>query len=607
MSDDPDLGLLLSHCFREVTETLGSDFDPRHLARQLLQSWAENTESFQPQVRAPEKRPKIAQYRKLDAPMMVAKRESTRPSTDPTVIMNARHAVIRQKKAERLERTAAKQSEPTPLKPIGNRKVEVPDVDREIEGLQKHVKDRMRAHDAELAERTRISQKVRGIEESAAESIAKEAEARVRAEKDEFEDEVLMMRLKLAFRKQILRGERRAFSIWSSRSQFQSIAFTRAALFSNFRRQCTAFACWRGRLRAVQHEKELMCMERALRREKQMEDTAKRMFTHKALFKYVAKWRARFRASIELKVVSEQHQKRRALIAAAAIELPPDQQESPPKRVLKIPKAKVVPLKTDPKVEAMQKREDARKAKQVEKAQKEADAAQKLEEERIRLEIEAKRKKRLEHRQFLEQEKLKREEMRARETEFETMLARKKYCENAAAAFRQKALARAHLRSWHKILFIQAQFERTAEMSHKKHMASLAFVALRSNAKQLQMERDLAAVTCHRDRVMRSALCAWLQIRDQTAGKERDVRQITGEILLCRTWKAIQTEQKRRRKKKYVAAALWRNRRMLRQCFKAWPVACECVRKETEREMARDDLMSKALQYLDELSSDSLL
>jgi hypothetical protein len=539
--------------------------------------------------------------------MMVAKRESTRPSVDPTVIMEARLARIKQMKAERLERIATKQAEPITLQPVDARKLEVPNVEAEIAKHRKHVEDRMRAHELELAERTRLSQKVRVIEESAAESIAKEAQARVRSEIDDFENEALTIRLKLVFKKQILRSERHCFSIWSSRSQFQSKAFTRAAVFSNFHRQSTAFSCWRGRLRTVQHEKELMSMERALRREKQMDDTARKLLAHKLLFKHLARWRARFRALIEFKVVSEQHQKRRAMIVTATTETPPViQRESPKKPALKMPKAKIVPLKTDPKVEAMQKRTEAQKAKHVEKAQKEAEAAQKLEEERIKLELEEQRKKRLDHRQFLEKEKLKREEQRNREIEFQNMLARKKYCENAAIAFRQKCLNCSHFRSWRKILFIKAQFEKLAELCHENHLARTAFGSLRLHSKQNQIDRETVAINFHRTRVLGIVICSWSQVRNQTDIRERDVKQFSGSILLRRTWKAIQTEQKRRRKKKYVAAALWHNRKMLQLCFKSWPAACKVVAEETHREIARADLMSRALQYLDELSSDSL-
>jgi hypothetical protein len=82
--------------------------DPLHQARQLLNAWAYQTESFQPPAKpavAP-KRSRVAQYRKLDARMMVAKKQTMRPSVDPMLIMEARLTRVREMKAQRLERVA---------------------------------------------------------------------------------------------------------------------------------------------------------------------------------------------------------------------------------------------------------------------------------------------------------------------------------------------------------------------------------------------------------------------------------------------------------------------------------------------------------------------
>jgi hypothetical protein len=550
----------------------------------------------------------MAQYRKLDAPMLVAKRESNRPSIDPTVIMEARLAQVRQKKAERLARQSAKQPEQLDPKsaPIPVRKVDVPDVVSEIQSHKKRLEDRMKAHELELAERTRLSQKVRVIEESAAESIAKDAEARIQSQKDEFDDETLKISLQLVFKKQIVHRERLYFSLWSSRSQFQSKAFKRAASFSNFRKQSSAFSYWRGRFRAIQHENELRCMERQLRRDKQMEDTAQKIVAQKLLFKAITRWRSRFRASIELKVIEEQHQKRRALIVNnVEIEVVEELHDSPKKRCLKIPKAKIAPVKTDPKIEAMQKRADAQKAKKIEKAQKEADAIQKVEEERIKIEMEQQRKKRIDHREFLQKEKHKREEQKNREIEFKVVLARKAFCEKQSLLFRQRRLGLNHFRSWSKIVFVRNQFEKTAEMCYQRHLLLSALISFHLHARQTQMQREIDATRFYQERIMRIALVTWWHIREETMEKASQLWAISSQLRLRRIWKGIQSERKRRRSKKYNMVALWRNRRILRLCFKAWPTGCQLIRRDDERDHARQDLMSRAMQYLEELNSDS--
>jgi hypothetical protein len=69
-------------------------------------------------------------------------------------------------------------------------------------------------------------------------------------------------------------------------------------------------------------------------------------------------------------------------------------------------------------------------------------------------------------------------------------------------------------------------------------------------------------------------------------------------------WKKIQQERIQRRKAKFVKAALFRNRVLVRQCFRQWPIGCAAVKEEDARNHAREDLFSKALQYLEELSSD---
>jgi hypothetical protein len=606
MGDDPTLTEWLDHFVRQTEEHMDLEADdPLRQARQLLNAWADQTESFQPTPRpaAAPKRPRLAQYRKLDAPMMVAKKQTMRPSVDPTLIMEARLARVREMKAQRLERVALK-PEPEPKSRIA-RRVDVPDVDSEIRAHRERVANRLREKQQELEDRTRRSAKIRIIEEKVAESIAKETEAKLQAERNELDDESLRMRLQLLFRKQIIRRERQFFVSWASRSHFQSKAFQRAAVFGNFRRLSAAFSRWRARLRQVLHDREMLQLERELRREKQCEDTATRVYARKLAFKAMTRWRFRFRAALEKRVADEQHQKRRDVLVSRIVVQLESPRESPGKRQSpKIPKVKAAPVKTDPKFEAMAKRMEEQKAKRIEKAQREAEAAQAQEEEKIARDIEAQRKKRLEHRQFLETEKQKREDQQRRQIEYEKMIARKKYCEIASQKFRRHRLKLNEFRTWSMILLIRAQLNSRSEKHYQTHLQKAGFSALKWHCRSQQGDRDLAAQEFCQFRFLRARFLAWVEVRNRTWELQEQVAHVSDVARMRRVWRLMHEVRKKRRKARYVVAARHFDRFILRKCFKHWPVGCAVAREEDTRECARADLLSKALQYLDELSSD---
>ena len=624
MGDDPDIRQWLDRLVQKTEETVkidADDSDTLTQARRLLNSWADQTETFQTEKKkgGSTRQAKVAQYRKLDAPMMVVKKETNRPSVDPTLIMEARRAHVKEMRAKRLERAANQQ--PKDPKPVRTQrvKVDVPDVDSEIRQYKQRIADKIREKEQEIEDRRRRSLKIRAIEESAAQTIAKETEERLKAQKDEFDDESLKMRLQLVFKKQIIRKERHFFSVWSDKCHFQSKAFQRAALFSNFRRQAGFFAIWKSQLKRMQHKREMETLERQLRRDKQMEDAATNFNVRRTVFKALAVWRARYKAKIERKVIEEQHKKRRDLLitrigpkpSGSPTSSPVKQAESPkqvesPRRVkhLKMPKTKITKLKMDPKVEAMAKRMDEQRAKRLEKVQKEAEAAQAAEEAKMKAEIEAQRKKRFEHRQFLEQEKKKREEQKQRQHEYEQQVARKKYCTKACSEFRLRRLKLNQFRQWNKIIVIRQRFEELAAEKYKRHLLQAALDNMTSWHQSQQNEREKRAIRFYSCRKTHTVFLAWLQLTNDTDELGNSVVDVCNYWREKRAFRRLVEVQRCRRKEKHAAAVQQGKRNLLRRCFKAWPVGCAAIREDEERENARADLMSRALQYLDELASD---
>lgn len=625
MGDDPEISQWLEKLVHKAEETVNIDVnesDTLEQARRLLNSWAEQTETFQidkgtGKSRA-KKQGKVVQYRKLDAPMMVVKKETNRPSVDPTLIMEARRAHLKEMKAKRLERATKQQR--TDVKPVRvqQSKVDVPDVDSEIRQYKERIANKMREKEQEIEDRRRRSLKIRAIEESAAQTIAKETEERMKAQKDEFDDESLKMRLQLVFKKQIIRKERHFFSIWSNKCHFQSKAFQRAALFSNFRRQAGFFALWKSQLKRVQHKKEMEMLERQLRRDKQMEDAATNFNARRTVYKALGIWMARYKAQIERKVIEEQHKKRRDLLITRITTKPAETKESPTKKTespkqtesprrakhLKIPKTKITKLKTDQRVEAMAKRMDEQKAKRLERVQKEAEAAQAAEEAKMKAEIEAQRKKRIEHRQFLEKEKKKRDEQKQRQQEYERQVARKKYCEKACAEFRLRRLKLNQFKQWAKVAAMRSHFEQNAEKQYRRHLLHVSMHALGEWTALQQNEREKIAVRFYTCRITHYVFLEWLQETNNTVELGSSVAEVSDYWRQKRAFTQMRDVQRKRRKEKHAAAVAQGKRNLLRRCFRAWPVGCSRIREEQERENTRADLMSRALQYLDELEDD---
>ena len=64
--------------------------------------------------------------------------------------------------------------------------------------------------------------------------------------------------------------------------------------------------------------------------------------------------------------------------------------------------------------------------------------------------------------------------------------------------------------------------------------------------------------------------------------------------------------RKERKKKRFMEIQNALRLETMRRVFKAWTVGCAAIREDEEREEERNNLLSKALKYLDEISSDDI-
>lgn len=599
-------------------------------ARKLLESWSIQTESFcpEPGTRAKTKvstKPKVAVYRKLDTPMMVAKKiETDRPSVDPTLIMEARRQHIKEMKAQRLERQAAKQLQ-IPQKKIQKiglpPKVALPDIEGDVKGYKERIAQRTAEKIKELEEKQRQSIQIRAIEESAQQTIAKEEKKQIKQQKKlekkskEINEQQMKQQLQLLYKTLRIRAIRRYYSLWASRCSFRSQAYKRAAAFNDFQNLSQTFSFWKSRFHRRRHERELDQLEARLRHEKQMEEQANNFYMKKNLHKYFVKWSAKYKMAVEYRIIEEQHKKRRALLINKIEEKIEQQNEenqqekaekaesSPPRKSL-IPKSKPKPLKVDPRIAAMEKRAEEQRKKKLEKAAKEAQIAETAEEEKAKQILEEQRKKRQEHMQFLEQEKKKREEQQKMQEEFERQLQRKKYIQTASKEFRLRRLKLNAFVSWAKILVIQDINEEKAMRHREDKLMSYSLTALAMNKKEHEDIRNARALAFYNEKITRMSFLGWLHLRNVTAMKEYNARKVSNRVLLKTTLHAIILEKRRRQKAKFMEIVGKMNKAILRRCFRAWPEGCAAVRDDERRAKDREDLMAKALQMFDELSDD---
>lgn len=634
--DDPEISAWMARMVQKTKDEIEDvDYDDTTSeARKLLESWSIQTESFCPEpsstrTKVPTK-PKMAVYRKLDTPMMVAKKiETDRPSVDPTLIMEARRKHILEMKAQRLERQAAKQMQiPTKKAPpkVGlPPKVSLPDIDGDIKSYKERIAQKTAEKIKELEEKNRQSIQIRAIEESAQQSIAKEEKKQIKKQKKlekkskEINEEAMKQQLQLLYKTLRLRLIRRYYTLWSSRCSYHSQNYKRAAAFNNFQKMTQCFSFWRSRYYRRKHERELDELESRLRKDKQMEEAAINFYVRHQMQKSFVRWTSRYKAQIEMKIIEEQHKKRRALLINKIEEKQQQIQNqteenqtnsekssvssSPPRKSM-IPKSKPKPLKVDPRIEAMEKRAEEQRKKKLEKAAREAQLAEKEEEEKAKLQIEEQRKKKLEHMQFLEKEKKKREEQQKMQEEFEKALQRKKYIQTASKEFRLRRIVYNQFKCWEKILNIRIQLEEKSERFREDKLLSYGLLAFRMNQKDNEDERTAKAQEFYAENITRKAFLGWLYLRNVTATKFFNCQKMHNKYLLHSTLHAIIVEKRKRQKAKFMAAVQQMNRSIMRRCFRAWPEGCAAVRDDERRAKDREDLMAKALQMFDELSDD---
>ncbi|OHT06861.1 hypothetical protein TRFO_25037 [Tritrichomonas foetus] len=622
--ENEDITQMVNRLVKKTEETISIEMeetDSRDQARRLLTNWANQTESFRPSSKKnTQKKPKTVQYRKLDAPMMVAKKETHRPSVDPTLIMEARLAHVKEMKAKRLERQAKKNANSTASQSQASSvySVDIPDIESEIQSHRNRVAERMKEKQKEIDGRIRRMQKIKVIEENVAQVIALENEERIRVEKIEQQyEDALQMKLQLLDKNQQLRKTRKFFTLWTSECNFHSDTYKKAAVLSNFRCKSAMLSVWKSRLRKKIQEREVNKLERLLRRNKQLEATSEKMYIENTLRKSLTKWRIKYKASIEYKIIEEQHKKRRDLILKKINFVEENENEigepqqieepqKPIKKSLKMPKTKIKQIKPNSRMEAMAKRMEEQRLKNLKKAQKEAEEISNKEEEELKQQMEMQRKKKQEHRQFLEKEKIKREEIKKKQMEFEREAQRRKYCEKASQEFRLKWLKLNQLRQWRKILVMREDFEKIAEKNYHNHLLKVAINSMILFSHKQRNIRNHKAEIMFNQYIQRIFLMKWNLRFNNIQEISARVEAVSNKWRVRKALRKLFEEKKKKRKGKYMLASQHANRYILRKFFNAWPIGCEIIREEEERENNRQDLMSKALKFLEELSSDSI-
>lgn len=599
--------------------------DSSEQARRLLEVWSLQTDNFSSFGKKEKKsesagqKQKVVIYRKLDAPMMVTKKISERPSVDPTLIMEARRQHVVEMREKRLERQFIKANTPKPLQPADPVKVEIPNIDTDVKSYKQRLTERIAAKQKELDDKKRQSMQIKAIEESVQRTIANEAkqkakeiekEAKVKAQ----QNEQLKLRLELLYRAQSLRFYRIYFSIWSGRCIFKSQAFERATTISNFQKKSYAFSRWRKSYIQRIRQKDIEKLEQRLRLERYMEDESNRLRNKNLLHNHFVKWKARYKTSVEMKILEEQHKKRRELlinrieekiIEADKLERKKKLSADPsPKTNKTIVQQKSKPIKIDPKAVAMEKRQEEMKQRKLEKLQKEALASQEAEQQKIKLELEEQRKKRNEHRAFLESEKKKREEQHRAQLEYEKCVQRKKYIDIASKEFRITQIQRNAIRQWSKINEIKKTFSANAIKTYICSLLKKAFKSLICNMNTANQEREDKALYFFYNNSVRYFLLSWTYFHQTFIDREGNLNKVSNMFCMKKHFNIIIEERNKKRKARLVQATHHFNKQVLRRFFKAWPEGCAALREEERRERDRQALMCKAIKMFDELTDD---
>lgn len=617
MSDDTEIDEWLGNIVQGKTQTVEPDVDTLFQARELLQSWAQDTESFQPPQPSPTKA-KVARYRKLDMPMLVAKKKENIVCVDHNAQMEARLLHVKEMKAERMKRQAAQPLQPPSPPKLRQEKINIPNIDDEIRRHRSEVNTRVDRKQKELVQRQRKSQKLNQIADLAVESVMRKRAENTDAKYIErkYDYESLNMQLQLYHKNYIIRQERRFFHHWTNKCQFHTQAYEKAEVLCNFKIQSSFFSLWKIRQKQSKQKRELREIETRIIHEKRLEEISRSMYYRNTLHKYINLWITKFKAHVEYRKAQAEIQKRRELLTQSPKNTPrtpkqpqsPSQESPPPKgsRPLKIPKIEITKLKTDPKIEAMAKRMEENKNARIEKLRKKAEEEKQLKEEKKKLEEEEAKRKRIEHLNYLKLQKEQRELDAQNKLEMERQIERMKWCKSSAIRFRKRHLCFFHLEQWKKVLSMEHNYEIMANRQYENHLEKVAFKSIKIFNLSQKSEKELIAIKHYKEILSRTFLILWYNQHLGTLSLEHGIRNMCMRWKLRRGFDMLISEKKRRRKEAIKAAEVHAQFTLMKKTWNAWPIGCAAAKDEDEREKYRDNLYSKALKLLDDLSSDSL-
>ncbi|OHT09803.1 hypothetical protein TRFO_21163 [Tritrichomonas foetus] len=134
-----------------------------------------------------------------------------------------------------------------------------------------------------------------------------------------------------------------------------------------------------------------------------------------------------------------------------------------------------------------------------------------------------------------------------------------------------------------------------------KEKAVKAFI---QNVNLNMNEREFIAKKFYNKQLLISTFRELSSLADQTKDKEKKLKQVHNMYLKKFAFGSLKKEKKVRKRTRLIQIQKTLENQMMKRVFKAWPEGCSAIREDEEREAERETLFSKALQYLDEISSD---
>ena len=658
-------------------------------ARKLLKNWSNQSETFQREKNSEKLRPKVVEYKKLDMPMMVAKRAKKIVVRDPTQKMEERRKHLQEMREQRIARQNTEKVAPSRSPRNYKVNVQVPDIDSEILMYRRRLNEKVNEKQKEIENR---EIRLKRIEDEAFMDVEKEMNldnqnnkanenkkritnlnkinTRKSVQDDKHKDDnkesdqSMKLKLTIFLKNEIIRRKRFYFSKWSRKCHFQSAAFKKAAVLANFKLTSKLFSFWRQRLNQVVNNREIRQLEEKLRKRKKQEKFIEQSFRKKHLMKFLTIWRIKYKARVEFQIAEARKQKRLELVVTRIapnskpqqvrqnnsnwnaknanskkirnniepirkivpkqkdqvngnlyIGSPPNNQSCNDNSYSQSPNSKdsssstqrkVKKIKINPKIEAMEKRNEELKRKRMEMLQKQSE---KENEEKLKKDKEREekvRQERKEHLKKLELERKKREEERKKQNERENAKERLAYITQQAAQFRTKMVRLNALKNWHKIIRIKQDMEDLSISFNTKKLKQKVLKSFLFNINENEYERNLIASKFYSMLLMKHIYYSWKEVRSKTHNNEVKLKNVINHIYLKKAFLTIIRVQKQNKKKRFLKIQNKLRIEMMRRVFKAWPKGCALIKEDEEREAERENLLLKALQYLDEISSDDL-